>query len=276
MEKITNLKTIQNIELNALQFIDTVCRKHEIRYFLAGGTLLGAVRHKGFIPWDNDVDIALPRRDYEEFIRIIEQEYTDTPYRIARIRDNNDYFYGFAKLYDSRTLLYEHSYSNAMNWLGVYIDLFPLDGLGADLNQAKSLFHHTRRISRRICLCKTMAQTDSIKEKIGRVHHYLRYGRLIGRERSLESLVSELCDHDFDHSVYIASTYGLRSDKEILPQELFRSSCNVEFEGLSLPAPVGWHEYLKAMYGDYMQLPPEGERYADHDVSIYLKDGETI
>lgn len=273
MEKITNLKTIQDIELSALQFIDTVCRKHGIRYFLAGGTLLGAVRHQGFIPWDNDVDLAMPRKDYEEFIRVVEQEYTDTPYRIARITDDNDYFYGYAKLYDSRTIMYEHSYSNAMDWLGTFIDLFPLDGFGDDPKFAKTLFYQARHTIRRICISRTMVGAKTLKEKCGRIHHYLRYTLLQGRGRSMAQLSHRLQQYDFDSSAYIASTCGIRGEKEILPQQLFSNTCKKAFEGLMLPAPIGWHEYLTAMYGNYMQLPPEAERIAPHDVTVYVKEG---
>lgn len=276
MKEITDLKTIQDIELKALQFIDSVCKEMGLRYFLAGGTLLGAVRHKGFIPWDNDVDIAMPRRDYEIFISVVEQKHTDSPYRIARIKDDNDYYYGFAKLYDSRTLLRENDMRHPMEWLGVYIDLFPIDGFGNDPCKAVALQRSACRTLSRIVNSKSKDIPVTPRAIAGRIRNYLYYGLFVGRERSMERLTHRLEQHSFDHSAYIASTWGARIEKEILPQQHFMQACEMEFEGLMLQAPIGWHEYLTAMYGDYMQLPPEEHRCPPHGITVHIKEGESI
>lgn len=273
MKEITDLKTIQDIELKALQFIDSVCKKHKLRYFLAGGTLLGAVRHKGFIPWDNDVDIAMPRKDYEEFIRIIEQEYTDTPYRIARIRERNNYIYPFAKLYDDRTLMREEKYENPIEWLGIYIDLFPIDVMGDDMETAIHRFRAINRKLARYAACYTPLPHASLSQRCIRLYQRIKY-TILGRERCMNRLSKQLAALDYNQAVYIASTCGLRKEKEIMEQRFFSTSVDLDFEGLRLPAPIGWHEYLQAMYGDYMQLPPESARVAPHDVTVLIKNGE--
>ncbi len=111
-----------------LQEIDKICRHYHIRYYLAGGTLLGAVRHQGFIPWDDDIDIAMPREDYEQFIKIMSHKKHPI-YKLLAIECTKGYPYTFAKVVDTRTRLVEEI-GKDLHQMGVFIDIFPIDGMG--------------------------------------------------------------------------------------------------------------------------------------------------
>ena len=123
MKAITDIKELRGIQLDLLEEIHRFCQEHHIVYYLSSGTLLGAVRHGGYIPWDDDIDLYMPRESYERFVK----EYTDTEGRFTLMepRRSNHYFYTFAKLTDSRTMMVEDSYTSYP--IGVYVDIFPLD-----------------------------------------------------------------------------------------------------------------------------------------------------
>ena len=122
------MNDLQKRLLVILKEFARVCGKHNLRYFLNGGTCLGAIRHKGFIPWDDDVDVMMPREDYEKFLTL-QYEYEGTPYFIQSWKSDPRYTYGFAKLRDSSTTFIEDFYRNHRINHGVWIDIFPLDGM---------------------------------------------------------------------------------------------------------------------------------------------------
>ena len=130
MRDITELEELHQIELDMLKEIDRICRRENIQYYLAGGTLLGAVRHKGFIPWDDDIDIAMARDEYERFLKVMKKERH--PYlKIFAMEFDKEYQYTFAKVVDTRTRLIEEIGKDLPD-MGVFIDIFPIDGLGND------------------------------------------------------------------------------------------------------------------------------------------------
>ena len=122
MKAITDIKELRGIQLDLLEEIHRFCQEHHIVYYLSSGTLLGAVRHGGYIPWDDDIDLYMPRESYERFVK----EYTDTEGRFTLMepRRSKHYFYTFAKLTDSRTMMVEDSYTSYP--IGVYVDIFHL------------------------------------------------------------------------------------------------------------------------------------------------------
>ena len=125
---------IQEIELEILSNIAAVCEQHQWRYFLAGGTLLGALRHKGFIPWDNDIDISMPRRDYEKLLQFYKEN--GNRYKILQVGENTNYYLPFAKVVDTETLLVEKSIETQVPELGLFVDIFPIDGVGDEIRKS--------------------------------------------------------------------------------------------------------------------------------------------
>ncbi len=248
-----DLKKLQHAELDILLEIDRICKKHGIEYSLNSGTLLGAVRHNGFIPWDDDIDITMPFDDYKKFCRVCKKEMHE-PYFLQNHNTDN-YHMWFAKVRKSGTLCLELGFENRKMHQGVWVDIFPLIGVRDDEKWV-------RRINRTVTPFRIL-----MKKKME---------DLPWKDRSLSSkLISviplpivrlivnagySLCFKDFrrfDKCFYLLQT------KTIYPRfksEWFISTCNVEFEGHMLPAPAGWHEYLTSVYGDYMTPPPPEKR----------------
>lgn len=271
MKKIESLKEIQLIELDILDFIDQVCGQYGLRYFLAGGTLLGAVRHKGFIPWDNDMDISMPRKDYDIFTeKFNEYAYQNgMPYEVLKITNSGHYCCPFIKVVDKRTILQdgEHQKFKGRD-MGVFVDIFPIDGLAS--NSEKEVERMLSARNKCINLSLSFAEFTNLnfKETIKLSLYKMRYS-LKNREALLNKFQNEMRQNDFDRSPYIMSTFGLRGKKEVMEQSLFSKSITLEFENKSYPAPIGYREYLTQMYGDYMMLPPVEKRVVPHDFEGY-------
>ena len=248
-----DLRKLQLIELDILLEIDRICKKHGIEYFLIAGTLLGAVRHKGFIPWDDDIDIAMPIDDYKKFCRVCKKEMHE-PYFLQNHNTDN-YHIWYAKVRKSGTVFMEQGFENRKMHQGVWVDIFPIIGVRDD---EKWL----RRINRTVTPFRIL-----MKKKME---------ALPWKERSLISkLISlfplpvvrlivnagySLCFKDFRQFEKCFCIIETRTIVPSFKSEWFLSACDVEFEGHMLPAPVGWHDFLTTRYGDYMTPPPPDER----------------
>ena len=252
-------------EKEILEYVADVCEKHRLVYFLEAGTLLGAVRHKGFIPWDDDVDIAMPRGDYNRLIRILEH---DPSFPSCSHKNDPGYILPFAKVHDPST---------EVEWLvdtpqkanyGVWIDIFPLDVL-PDARFPR-LFH---QLKMKVFYSLWWHAAYPYKDQGVRRAEVLRR---LGRLRPLLSHVHRLtktakeCDR-LTGQRDLANHFGLNDQFFSFPKEWFAECVPVEFEGRMYPAPKGYHEDLTACYGDYMQLPPEEMRVAEHAMRAYEK-----
>lgn len=273
MRAINTLSEIQKIELNILEYIDSFCNNHNLRFFLAGGTLLGAVRHKGFIPWDDDMDISMPRLDYDKFVKMfdVEAEKLNSPYRIARIRNSERYCIPFIKVVDTRTIMYanfKQKYTG--DAMGIFVDIFPIDGVSG-IDQIPKILKTRDKclaLGRSFSSFKNLTCSEGIRLFIRKVQFGMR-----NREQFLEKLEDCFRKSSFDKSPYVMSTFGLRDEKEVILQECFSKSVLMEFEKQKFPVPIGYKQYLTQMYGDYMKLPPESKRTPPHDYTAYWKDG---
>ncbi len=274
MRDITELEELHQIETDILTAIDEICRKENIRYYLAGGTLLGAVRHKGFIPWDDDIDIAMPRDDYERFLKVM-RKGAHPYYKILALEYKEDYPYTFAKVVDTRTRLQEEI-GKDLPEMGVFIDIFPLDGMGDDRDKAMSRMMKIIRFRSRIEEATLKADEIKNKEKnpINKIIKETANAliRLVGIRRSYAYMIQYAKKKDFYQSYWIASAVGGAGiERELVEREHFDDVIEMEFEGRMFYAPKGYDVYLKNLYGDYMQLPPEEQRVASHRGKIWWK-----
>lgn len=274
MREITDLHELQQIELDMLREIDKICRRENIRYFLAGGTLLGAVRHKGFIPWDDDIDISMSRDEYERFLRVMKKE-NHPYYKVLATEFMEGFPETFAKVVDTRTRLVEEIGKDLPD-RGVCIDVFPIDGMGDDRKKAMKRLMKIIRIRSRIW--EAGLKEDEIKNKELSLKNKIvketanALIRMIGVRRSYFMLLRYAKKKDFHTSYWIASAVGGAGiERELVEQKCFADVIEMEFEGEKFFAPVGYDRYLSCLYGDYMKLPPKEQQVASHRGKVWWK-----
>lgn len=267
--QINSLKEIQDIELDILTFVADFCENHGLRYYLIGGSLLGAVRHHGFIPWDDDVDICMPRPDYDALCDLFDEQANDH-YRLLKVENDNNYFVPYIKIIDSRTYLIETDTPYRMDEMGVFIDIFPLDGTCPDLQQANKLRAFVDNWSRRISKATPEFEGLRFPAKIKKALMVAVF-RPFGRANLLNLLSDLMRRYPYDQSSYVVSTFGIRNEKEIMARDIFSDSVFLVFENTQFRAPIGYDAYLERMYENYMELPPLKERSQPHTIKAWWK-----
>lgn len=272
VQSLTPLQMVQQTELEMADLVDDICRRHSLRYSLAFGSLIGAVRHKGFIPWDDDIDILMPRDDYERFLRIARDELPNY-YEVQHFRFGTSERY-VSRIADKRTLMHLSSYGEG-NDLRIWFDIFVLDGLpdGYISRQLRYLEVLWRKA------CASFAAFDRTvnlhrpgrpkwQQLIINLCAVTHFGKLWNLERCLEKYDRTLTrDGTFDHESCFcgAGTYGAR--KQTWPSSAFQNLVNYEFEGRLYLGPCDYNAVLAATYGDYMTLPPENQRTI-HEIDL--------
>lgn len=258
-KKYIQAEELKQLQLDILDDIAQYCEKNNLRYFLAYGTLIGAIRHKGFIPWDDDIDIMMPRPDYEIFCR--EYKSRNGNFEVRSTLNDKSCFINFAKVHDVRTR-FQEEYSIENNY-GVFVDIFPLDGFGT-VGQMKKCYWLTRLIH-----YKSLApnKSNSLFKNIAvRVVKALLLP--IPMKWLVKLVENESKRYPYDNSEYI---YFFSEKIPRLKRDLFSKYVFSEFEGHSYRIPTGYDELLRVQYGDYMQLPPEEERVNKHRAMVWWK-----
>lgn len=260
----------KKILLDMMDAIDSYCRDNNITYYMLGGTLLGAVRHHGFIPWDDDMDIGIKRQDYDRFCEHFNELRNDT-YRVVDLNNTNDYYTTSAKVIDTRTALIENAYQAIE--LGAFIDVFPLDYFGDDKYKiAVDLLTH-KTIGAKLKSAKTM---NISKKRAWYKNLVIVFSRLLCH-KSMNEMAKEydanvrLLSSSSDNK-YLANLCGAWGQKEIADARLFDEAIELIFEERKYFAPKGYDAYLTGLYGDYMKLPPEEKRVTHHDNQVKWKE----
>ena len=259
---------IRNIEKELLSYLSDYCEKENLKIFLSNGTLLGAVKYQGFIPWDDDVDVCLPRADYEKLIELFKDNELYTLYESRR---NKSFRYSFAKLSMNGTILDEFQTDNGVN-LGVNIDIFPMDYAGSNFTYAKY-----RAIKARVLTL--MLQTSKLVSKDGggrsSAMNNLIYiaSRLFSPEKWIRFIQKNATSFSKSkNSKYCAClTWPAYKQKEVVKSSIFKDAIKVQFEGREYNAPVGYDEYLRSLYGDYEKDPPKEKQVTHHSFKAYLE-----
>lgn len=252
-----SLDEIKKIELGILNYVVDICQNNELRYYLAYGTLIGAIRHQGFIPWDDDIDIVMPRPDYEKLLDIV-ADIPNSCYSFLSSRDDS-YLYGFAKVYDNRTKIVDDSIEQIPK-LGIWLDIFPYDGMTSKTSLNNQICYYLNKF-------RAAAIYRYFPKEKGANFISWKLCRIIGYRFFLR-LYEWLCQvSSYDTSEYV----GLISDKrDYHHRKCFESTIKVIFEGKEYNAPIGYDQILKTYYGDYMQLPPEEQRVSHHIKAVLV------
>jgi lipopolysaccharide cholinephosphotransferase len=256
----------KKVQVSILDALVKYCDENRLTYFLGYGTLLGAIRHKGFIPWDDDIDILMPRYDYDKFI----ENFKDSKLEVLHHTLHKEYPYTFAKLSDTTTIL-DEKIDLKFNDLGINIDIFPLDKIVSQQKLQKNKVNLIK-IYKNILLIKNISIS---KNRVLYKNMILSFGKIILKPinflflvQKIESLAKEDDTISSDFLGCLVWNYG---HKEIMKKEVFEKSCQVEFEGKLYTAPYSYDVYLKNLYGDYMTLPAEEERVTHHVFNAYKK-----
>lgn len=261
---------IKEIEKNILDYIVNVCEKNDISYFLCGGTLLGAVRHQGFIPWDDDVDIMLPRPDYERLLNVFPE---NTNYKLSNRYTERYWPYAYSKVRDCRTLKVEDKLRKPYSlYQSVDVDVFPIDGLPSSEIET-ALFYKKIALQQNLveCLTKVYGKAPgfvaTIKKNFGiLVFRILEALRLIELDKLIERYENLSKHYLYEEHEFVGITsishYGI---KEKNFKDSYSSICKVKFEGKMYNAPKGYNTYLSQLYGKkYMEMPPISKQKTHH------------
>lgn len=260
----------RQIILEALQFFDRFCATHHLTYYAVGGTAIGAVRHHGIIPWDDDIDVAMPRPDYDRLLRLAPAALP-AEYRLVTHNTDPCYEHPFAKLIDTRTLLVEHSEIPCP--IGLFIDIFPLDATDddtaaaeRDLMRYSRLRHRLEAVSSHTTLCTHLSL-------LLHPHHWGRFAvktlawlfRPAMRRYYLRRLDSITRRHPYTGARWLANYGGAYTTRERFPADFLEGDTpRLPFADGDIPLFPRYHEYLTLVYGDYMQLPPPEKRIPHH------------
>lgn len=261
-------KRLFSVLLEMLYQYDQVCRKHNLTYYLIYGSLLGAVRHKGFIPWDDDLDVAMPRADYEKFIRL-SGEFTD-PLFLQTPYTDPGYFYTPTRIRNSNTTAVVEMFKHAGFNQGIWMSVFPLDRW--DDNGGEERYAEIRRLVKHNSTFMRLNNPNLDEANKLRVAEYLKEHRDPMRDyEEIQRLASSCRDPNSKHVMTAVITMG-RYDQKLLDAADFASAIPLEYEGLQVSAPCGWDHLLKVWYGDYMQFPPMEARGMDHAGTVFDAD----
>ncbi len=251
MKEITDIHELQNIEYGILSRFKEFCEEYNITFFLEGGTLIGAIRHNGFIPWDDDIDLMVPRPDYEKILNLFDK--WGEKYNLKLVSWYTNPFFGrpMAKIIDTRTSLKELGYVGD-DEIGVFIDLFPLDGVSSN-KVFRFINDKYLKVLKKLLMM--------------RIHGKIKF--FLSTKKLSQMIEGQAKRVDYDASTLVTCYWYSR--RYYHQKEWFAKSLMHKFEQGLFPIPQGYDALLKNVYGDYMKLPPEDERVAKHHADIYWK-----
>lgn len=271
--RLLNLREVQLSQLEILKEIANVCENEKLKYSLMYGTLLGAIRHNGFIPWDDDIDICMPRPDYEKLLTCL----IKNPIKNLKIYNKKtcvDYPYIITRIGDTR---YELEVENEKKYgIGTFIDIYILDGLGNDVDEAKKFLFKMKPQASFIFLATrlrfTMGLTKGLLRKALKYPSYI-YAKIMGPSFFVKKLEKAACKYSYEDSLYVGCViWAVNGAREVFKKDLIENTILMDFEGCKFRVPEDYDNILKQIYGNYIKMPPEADRIPHHTYDAYLKD----
>ena len=250
--RVLTIEEIQKEELNILKYIKEICENYNLKYFLCGGTLLGAIRHHGFIPWDDDIDISMPYPDYIKFLQIVLKE---NKYSVLYGKECDNFQWGYSKICHKKILGQQICFPIPPK-RGLFVDIFPIYSIPDDEKLSFEILSENRKITPILRDIETWLfdKNNLISQK----NKLITMWDSIGYYKTKKVLRTSVG----------ASGYF---NEEVVSYKAYESNIMIEFCGMLFPVPVGYDEILENLYGDYMVLPPEEKRVSHHyDIYYYI------
>ena len=261
---------IRDIQLGILDALVKCCEEHGLRYYISGGTLLGAVRHRGYIPWDDDIDVNMPRPDCDRLLKLTGGRI-DGRYEIGAFDGPLSHPSPYLRAYDTDFLLrQENAQGQTRAFSNVHIDIFPIEGLP----KAKWRSNIYYAVAKCLVNLRIVAY-NRIPSGYHGWHRLIRTlvtvpAKLIGWKNWARLVVRHCRKYDYDASEFVGvSSCHVHTFTERLPRETYGEAEYLEFEGRRLRAPHDWHRYLSRIYGDYMKLPPAEKQVRRHYYTVF-------
>lgn len=241
-----------------------ICKEHDITFYLSNGTLLGAVKYGGFIPWDDDVDVLVPRQDYDRLMQVFQD--TDK-YQLFSIERNPDYGFPFAKFCDRETVKEEHNIDNGVE-MGLSIDVFPLDVC------TEHMCGFWPQLKMKLLILQlTLAKLIAFDDKVFYKKWIIRYCKKRGIAHFNQKILKLVKKESAKGNTHCGRlTWPLLGEKEMIPLSVFSETAELTFEGESYPVPSRYDLYLRTLYGDCTEDLPLEEQVSHHSYTAYLKD----
>ncbi len=269
MKKQLSLDEIKQVELQILIEFRRICNELGLRYYLSGGTLLGAIRHKGFIPWDDDIDLAMPRSDFNKLIEFSRSYQNDT-YKFLFVSQTGALL-PYAKFVNVKTHI-DAKYAEDEMQQHLWLDIMPMDGLPEDLNEVARIYKQAEYYRKIIGLCNAkLGEGKSAVKKLAK--YVLKPLALIyGKDRAIANLNKLAMKYDYDSAKYVgAITWGLYGESEKMLKADIDKGHQVTFENEQFRSFSCWDSYLTALYKNYMQLPPM-EKRINHEMIAWIEN----
>ena len=262
----------KQLMLDMLKYVDNICRKNDIKYSLIGGSLIGVIRHHGFIPWDDDIDLIMEYDNYHKFLDVIKSEKNGC-YRIFIPGETDDYPLQFAKLINTNTRMKERGVAREIRDYGIFVDIFCYNNVPDDMKKAKKYYDKYTFLTK--CLSKLQIDSDlNFKQKtIRRLKNI--YISVFGYKRNLKKILKLFETYTRDASSFVMSNnplYGFK--KEMQLKKNIEEYIDADFEGLKVMIFKNYDEILRTTYGDYMKLPPKSEQIPKHNLETWWKEEE--
>lgn len=273
-DKRLSIEDIQKVSFQILCTIKSICDKEHLNYGLAFGTLIGAIRHKGYIPWDDDVDIIMPRPDFEKMMEYFRKHADELqPYEPINRFINPDYPYTMTRIIDNRYILDVDNEKSC--GMGIFVDIYVLDGAGNSIEEARALLKKTKRFPSSIFL------STRLKLKNGGTKGFLKnlikpiffiYVKLRGREYFVKRLYEIISKYDYDQCSHLACLEWDNTTGSAMAKIDIENPVEVEFNGEKFKAAANIDFYLTHAYGDYMTPPLSKDRVYHHLYKAYRKE----
>ena len=261
---MSNMELLHKVDLDIVKEVVSICDKYKMKYYMLGGTMLGAIRHKGFIPWDDDIDLGIPRKDYEKFLMVAPKELS-SHLKVVNYRTDPEYHYYITRILDTETKVEEERIGNDNRYTNASIDIFPIDGTPNNSILRKIYFFRVLYHRALMSLC----YKDSIDRKRSRgkaerillwVMERLPIEKMTTPRKQKDAIDRLLRKQKIDGAKYIGNIMGAYRTREIVPSKFYGEGKMFPFEDIELRGMELADEYLKWTYGDYMKLPPEDKR----------------